>query len=115
MRNEHPKEVVISLFKDTVFKEAKKDEKPVKGGKGAPVEEKPVEIETPKDFTLFDGHRDIASLPICQNLFDQRQAALSSVPAPLYKDPAKEPVLEPVYHEAIGKQSSKSFESKIMR
>ena len=103
------------MFRDPVFEEAKKDEKPVKGGKGAPVEEKPVEVEVPKDPTLFDGHRDTASMAIYQNLFDQRQAATSVVPAPIYKDPAKEPVPEPVFHEAIGKQSSKSFESKILR
>lgn len=89
IRNEHPKEIVISLFRDPVFEEAKKDEKPVKGGKGAPVEEKPADIEVPKDPSLFDGHRDAVSMPIYQNLFDQRQSALSTVPAPIYKDPAK--------------------------
>jgi len=48
-------------------------------------------------------------------MFDQRQAALATVPAPVYKDPAKEPVPEPVFHESIGRQSTKLFESKILR
>lgn len=81
-----------------MFEEAKKDEKPVKGGKGAPVEDKPVEVEVPKDPTLFDGHRDMVSMPIYQNSLDQKQSAITTVPAPVYRDPLKEPVPDPVFH-----------------
>lgn len=44
LKNEHAKEVIITMFKDPVYEELKKDEKPAKGGKGAPVEEKPAEV-----------------------------------------------------------------------
>lgn len=103
------------MFKDPVYEELKKEQKPAKGGKGAPVEEKPPEVEVPKDLTLFDGNRQTVSMPIYQNSQDQKQAAIGAVPSPIYRDPAKEPVPEPVFHEAITKQNSKAFESKILK
>lgn len=54
-------------------------------------------------------------MPIYQNAIDQKQSAISTVPAPVYRDPLKEPVPDPVFHEGIAKASNKPFESKVLR
>ena len=82
------------LFKDPVYDELKKDQKPVKvPPKGAEekIEEKPKtgDPEANKDLVLHDGNIIKTQIPIYLNSNDQTKTILDNVPEPVYGDPLK--------------------------
>lgn len=84
LQNEHIQDPSVVLFKDPVYDELKKDEKP-KAQPKVPepsLEEKPKtgDLEANKDTSLFEGKREKTDVGIYQNSLDQRKYALESVP-----------------------------------
>ena len=116
IQNEHLQDPKVVLFKDPIYDELKKEEKPKPPAKNQPpVEEKPIDIESTKDSSLFDGNRLKTEIPIYQNSLDQRNVVLESVAAPVYGDPMKEPIPGPRFEEIITKQSHRHFDSKVSK
>ncbi len=48
-------------------------------------------------------------MPIYCHLGEYRKAILAAVPEPIYPDPSKEPVPEPIFMEVVEKNTHKSI------